>query len=103
MVPDLTWHGCAQLHRALLATTMLAGASSSVGSLGAAVAVEREMPAVLCAGNAASLSKLNAGAVLRRPAMRATLHASTAHAWAKVQERCPCLPSCHVAHSTPYL
>ncbi|KAF8060042.1 solute carrier family 40 member 1 [Scenedesmus sp. PABB004] len=44
---------------ALLWTTVLAGACSSVGSLGAAVAVEREWPAVLCGDDAARLGQVN--------------------------------------------
>jgi hypothetical protein len=42
---------------------MLAGASSSVGSLGAAVAVEREFPKVMCGGDTSALSKVYSGKV----------------------------------------
>eukprot|EP00775_Hariotina_reticulata_P006954 gene6954-7170_t len=43
----------------LVSVTMLAGASSSVGSLGAAVAVEREYPKVICGADTSALSKVN--------------------------------------------
>lgn len=43
---------------------LLAGASSSIGSLGAAVAVEREYAKTLCGHDSAALRKLNSGKVL---------------------------------------
>jgi hypothetical protein len=51
----------AQAYWGLLAATVLAGACSSLGSLGAAVSVEREWPKVLCGSNTAALSKINSG------------------------------------------
>jgi hypothetical protein len=50
-----------QAYWALLATAVLAGACSSIGSLGASVSVEREWPKVLCGSNTAALSKINSG------------------------------------------
>lgn len=50
-----------QAYWLLLCTTVLAGACSSVGSLGASVSVEREWPKVLCGSNTAALSKVNSG------------------------------------------
>lgn len=51
------------LYWSLACLTLLAGASSSIGSLGAAVAVEREYAKALCGGDSTALRKLNAGVV----------------------------------------
>jgi hypothetical protein len=55
------------LYWSLTATCMVTGASSSVGSLGAAVAIEREHTKVLCGTDSAALRKLNSGEVERGP------------------------------------
>jgi hypothetical protein len=44
---------------------LVAGASSSVGSLGAAVAVEREHAKIMCGDDSTALRKLNAGALVQ--------------------------------------
>lgn len=53
------------LYWGLISVVLLAGASSSVGSLGAAVAVEREYSKTLCGDDSAGLRKLNSGGELR--------------------------------------
>jgi hypothetical protein len=53
-----------QVYWPLLCTTVIAGACSSIGSLGASVSVERECPKVLCGSNTAALSKINSGVCL---------------------------------------
>lgn len=50
-----------QVDHGLLWTAVLAGASSSIGSLGAAVAVEREYPKILCGEDSARLTNVNSG------------------------------------------
>lgn len=65
--------GLQVLYWALISTCMLAGASSSVGSLGAAVAVEREHVKVLCGDHSAGLRKLNAGRVRCQTAVADTV------------------------------
>lgn len=56
------------------AVTVAAGAASSLFALGSSLAVEREWPKVLCGGDSAALSRLNAGA----RSMPAPVHAVTA-------------------------
>lgn len=53
------------LYWGLISVVLLAGASSSVGSLGAAVAVEREYSKTLCGDDSAGLRKLNSGEDLK--------------------------------------
>jgi hypothetical protein len=48
------------LYGVLISITLLAGASSSIGSLGATVAVEREYAKTLCGDDSTALRKLNA-------------------------------------------
>jgi hypothetical protein len=50
------------LYWPLMAATIAVGSSSSVGSVGAAAAVEREWVKVLCGGDALLLARANSGA-----------------------------------------
>ena len=51
------------LYWGLTNVTLLAGAASSIGSLGAAVAVERDYAKTLCGDDSGALRKLNSGTV----------------------------------------
>ncbi len=53
--------GCVKAYWPLVCVMMLMGASSSVGSMGITIAVERKMTKVLCAEDKAALGRMNAG------------------------------------------
>lgn len=57
----MVWCGGGQvLYWVIISITLVAGASSSIGSLGATVAVEREHAKTLCGDDSSALRKLNA-------------------------------------------
>lgn len=60
----------------LISFVLVAGASSSVGSLGAAVAVEREHAKILCGDCSTALRKLNAGGLAQHSSSLPHCHPS---------------------------
>lgn len=79
--PEELWFVCVccrqGLYWSLISIVLLAGASSSIGSLGAAIAVEREYAKTLCGDDSTALRKLNAGG--GRPLCGITAEGCTVH------------------------